>query len=155
MGLLWKSAIVASQKKLSLIIPVNLRTRSSDFVESMKGQDMYLKLMETLKNFEQLLSNPNSSAEVFSISNLCRTGFREVDFGWGKSIWSFVGRENRNIYGSRVERIAWLMDTKSGDGIEAWVNLKEDDMATFEKNPELLAFASLNPSPLESQVSCV
>ena len=42
------------------------------------------------------------------------------------------------------------MDTKSGDGIEAWVNLKEDDMATFEKNPELLAFVSLNPSPLES-----
>lgn len=67
MGLLWKSAIVASQMKLSLLIPVwpayaqqgtdsspelqllvncirnAITTIYSNFVEGMKGEDRYLK----------------------------------------------------------------------------------------------------------------
>ena len=42
------------------------------------------------------------------------------------------------------------MDTNKGDGsIEAWVVLSEQDMYLFERDPELLAYASLNPSVLE------
>jgi hypothetical protein len=44
------------------------------------------------------------------------------------------------------------MDSKSGDGIEAFVTLEEKDMAAFECDEELLAFAALNPTPLTSQV---
>ena len=41
-----------------------------------------------------------------------------------------------------------LADTRLGDGIEAWLTLDEQDMARLECNPELLTFASLDPSPL-------
>ena len=40
-----------------------------------------------------------------------------------------------------------LMDTRSGDGIEAQVSLKEEEMAMLQKIPELLTFAALDPSP--------
>ena len=35
-----------------------------------------------------------------------------------------------------------LMDTKSGDGIEAWTHLKEEDMAKLVTDRELLAYVS-------------
>lgn len=41
-----------------------------------------------------------------------------------------------------------LMDARDGDGIEAWLMLREDDMVLVESNEELLAFAALNPSIL-------
>ncbi|GKE31678.1 vinorine synthase-like protein [Tanacetum coccineum] len=41
-----------------------------------------------------------------------------------------------------------LMDTKCGGGIEAWVNLDEQDMENLQGNQELLAYASLDPSPI-------
>lgn len=44
--------------------------------------------------------------------------------------------------------IVLLMDTKDGDGIEAWVNLDVDEVFSFEQNEELLAFAVLNPGVL-------
>jgi shikimate O-hydroxycinnamoyltransferase len=33
-----------------------------------------------------------------------------------------------------------FMDTKDGDGIEAWVSLEEDDMLLFQENPDIKAF---------------
>ncbi|MCI48144.1 vinorine synthase-like, partial [Trifolium medium] len=33
-----------------------------------------------------------------------------------------------------------------GNGIEAFVNMEESDMARFENDDELLKYASLNPS---------
>lgn len=41
-----------------------------------------------------------------------------------------------------------LVDTRLGDGIEAWVTLDEEDMTHLEANTELLTCATLDPSPL-------
>lgn len=44
---------------------------------------------------------------------------------------------------------AMLADTSDGEGVESWVSFAEkEDMGFFERDSELLAFASLNPSPL-------
>ena len=38
------------------------------------------------------------------------------------------------------------IDTKSGDGIEAWICLKEEDMVKFEMDKEVLTYVSLAKS---------
>ncbi|MCD7447993.1 hypothetical protein HAX54_036813 [Datura stramonium] len=57
-----------------------------------------------------------------------------IDFGWGKPSW--VSSVSKNYEGIS------LIDTKSGDGIEAWIGLKEKDMADFERDPDILSFTS-------------
>ncbi|KAJ1392447.1 Transferase [Sesbania bispinosa] len=69
----------------------------------------------------------------------CRLPAYEVDFGWGKPIWV-------TSIGSPVRNSVVLMDTKSGNGIEALVNMEEQDLGIFECDVELLQYASLNPS---------
>ncbi|KAK4371870.1 hypothetical protein RND71_007254 [Anisodus tanguticus] len=64
-----------------------------------------------------------------------RYACNNADFGWGKPIWVGSGQlATKDIIG--------FMDTKSGDGIEAWVNLKAEDMAKFEADNKLLAFCN-------------
>ena len=69
----------------------------------------------------------------FSFTSLCRFPLYETDFGWGKPIW--IGSASLTF-----KNLVVFIDTGSGDGIEAWVNLKEADMAKFEGDEELLAF---------------
>ncbi|MCD7449652.1 hypothetical protein HAX54_000882 [Datura stramonium] len=64
----------------------------------------------------------------------CRFPWYEADFGWGKPSW--VSSVSKNYEGIS------LIDTKSGDGIEAWIGLKEKDMADFERDPDILSFTS-------------
>ncbi|KAJ0093993.1 hypothetical protein Patl1_25174 [Pistacia atlantica] len=71
----------------------------------------------------------------FCFTSLCRFPLYETDFGWGRPIWVTVG-------GLACSNLAILFDTKGGDGIEAWVHLKEEDMAKFEADEELLSFVS-------------
>ncbi|KAL7184990.1 hypothetical protein ACSBR2_027015 [Camellia fascicularis] len=46
------------------------------------------------------------------------------------------------------EMDVYRQNTRDGDGVEVWTTLKEEDMALFQGDPELLAFASPNPSAL-------
>jgi shikimate O-hydroxycinnamoyltransferase len=44
--------------------------------------------------------------------------------------------------------VVLLMDTRSGNEIDAWVLLDKEDMVVLGQNKELVAFASLEPSPI-------
>ncbi|TQD71883.1 hypothetical protein C1H46_042591 [Malus baccata] len=79
-----------------------------------------------------------NDVETYSCSSWCRFPFYENDFGWGKPSWVTQGMEFKNLL--------VLMDTRDGDGIEVSLTLKEEDMAIFESNKELLEYASLNPT---------
>lgn len=74
------------------------------------------------------------------ISSWCRQPQYGTDFGWGKPIWVSPGEP--------VNDVVVLIDTKDGEGIEAWIGLCNEDMAKFEKNPSICAYASFNPSIL-------
>ncbi|XP_048138624.1 (13S,14R)-1,13-dihydroxy-N-methylcanadine 13-O-acetyltransferase AT1-like [Rhodamnia argentea] len=64
----------------------------------------------------------------------------EADFGWGKLVWvSSAGLVFKNV--------VVLIESRYGDGIEAWVTMEEKDMGVFERNEELLALASATESP--------
>ncbi|EXB82426.1 Vinorine synthase [Morus notabilis] len=77
--------------------------------------------------------------EFYSCSSWCKFPLYETDFGWGKPIW--VSSANLTFKNSII-----LVDTREGDGIEAWVTLEEEKMAIFERDNELLDSATFNPS---------
>ncbi|KAK7846629.1 acylsugar acyltransferase 3 [Quercus suber] len=75
----------------------------------------------------------------------CNFPLYEADFGWGKPIWVTVAR-------CAINGAILLMDARSGNGVEVFVTLEEQDMAVFERDAELLEFASSNPSALDSDL---
>ncbi|RXH86564.1 hypothetical protein DVH24_021837 [Malus domestica] len=76
--------------------------------------------------------------ETYTCTSWRRFPFYEADFGWGKPSWvSFAGFSVKNV--------VCFVDKRDCNGIEIWLTLSEESMALFESNPELLAYASLNP----------
>uniref|UniRef100_A0A2N9FD51 Uncharacterized protein n=1 Tax=Fagus sylvatica TaxID=28930 RepID=A0A2N9FD51_FAGSY len=74
-----------------------------------------------------------------SFTSFCRFPVYEVDFGWGSPMWvGWVSLPFKNL--------VTFIPTKYGDGIEAWVNLKGEDMAKFESDTGLLAYVSTTTS---------
>ena len=73
---------------------------------------------------------------TFSFTSLCRFPPYETDFGWGKPIW--VGPAALTY-----KNLITFIDTPSGDGIEAYVSLKKEEMDKFESDEEFLTFVSL------------
>lgn len=76
---------------------------------------------------------------MFCCASWCRFPMYEADFGWGKPVWFTTSK-------CPVKNSIVLMDTRDGGGIEAIVNMEEQDMARFERDVELLKYASLNPA---------
>ncbi|KAK9286874.1 hypothetical protein L1049_015280 [Liquidambar formosana] len=78
--------------------------------------------------------------DVCSFSSLCGFPLYDADFGWGKPAWvsrACISSEH-NV----------LMDTKRGDGIEAWVSLEEKNMLQFLQDPTIQCSVSLTRSLL-------
>ncbi|XP_047940528.1 stemmadenine O-acetyltransferase-like [Salvia hispanica] len=63
-------------------------------------------------------------------SSWCRFPVYEVDFGWGKPVWVCTTT-------LPFKNLVILMSTPCGEGIEAWVNILEEDMKMFEQGQEL------------------
>ncbi|KAL5708302.1 shikimate O-hydroxycinnamoyltransferase [Ranunculus cassubicifolius] len=97
-------------------------------------------------NAELLAQNHEDDRKIFmkqgtifcSLSSWCGAPFYEADFGWGVPTWVTPVYVN-------YKNLVRLMDTKNGDGIQAWVTLDVESMARFEREPELLEFSSVNP----------
>ncbi|KAG2698177.1 hypothetical protein I3760_07G137700 [Carya illinoinensis] len=154
---IWKHAMAASrqnngsQKPSLMTHLVNLpaaRCIDTDeaslesLVGELRGEERNSVMCATLRGIGKLGSQ--DEADYFGFSSWCKFGFYEADFGWGKPIWvSSIGSS-----GTVLMNLIILVETRLGDGIEAWVTLDEPDMARLESNPELLTFASFDPSPL-------
>ena len=108
-----------------------IRTVNMDYVKKLRDSDGHL-------NFITENTEKSSRGEVvtFGFTSLCRFPIYEADFGWGKPVW--VG-STKMLY----HNIVTFIDTKSGDGIEAWICLKEEDMVKFEMDKEVLTYISL------------
>ncbi|KAI5311295.1 hypothetical protein L3X38_000025 [Prunus dulcis] len=103
------------------------------YANGFSGEDAF-QAIEGLKNLIM-----NDSTETYHCTSWCRFSFYETDFGWGKPSWvTFSSSEFKNT--------TLLMDMSDGVGIEALLSLEEEHMAIIERNEDLLAYASLNPS---------
>ncbi|KAL1329008.1 epi-neemfruitin B 7-O-acetyltransferse L7AT-like [Arachis hypogaea] len=121
-----------------------------DFVASLQSEEEWSSIIENAlrKLSGETWANNNKGDEALeglSINSWCNFGLYDADFGWGKPMWvSSVGIQGNSVLADKVI----LVDTKFKDGIEAWVTLDEDKMKYLVSSTELLAYATLDPSPL-------
>ncbi|KAK9052176.1 hypothetical protein SSX86_028804 [Deinandra increscens subsp. villosa] len=72
---------------------------------------------------------------IYGFSSVCQFPFYEVDFGWGKPEQFML---QNGVLGANVIH---LMDTPSGEGIEAIVQLEAEEMSIFQNDKEILAYS--------------
>ena len=104
-----------------------IRTVNMDYVKKLDGHLNFIA--------ENIEKSSRGEVVTFGFTSLCRFPIYEADFGWGKPVW--VG-STKLLYHNLVT----FFDTKSEDGIEAWITLKEEDMAKFEMDKEVLPYVS-------------
>ncbi|OVA11850.1 Transferase [Macleaya cordata] len=99
-------------------------------VRELQTTDAFLNCMKQVTEYIT-----SSQAVLLYFTSWCRFPIYEADFGWGKPIWVTMCK-------SPIKNVVWLVDTSSGEGIEALVSLTKEDMAKFESHEKLLAFTS-------------
>ncbi|KAH7545012.1 stemmadenine O-acetyltransferase [Ziziphus jujuba] len=105
----------------------------SHYVSELQGDEGLAKAYKPYKEVRSLTSDPQLQCYMFG--SWTRFGFYGTDFGWGSPTWVCTT-------GMPVKNGIILMSTPSGDGIEAWITLAEQDMVEFQGNPELSHFVS-------------
>ncbi|KAL4628935.1 hypothetical protein ACB092_05G273400 [Castanea dentata] len=126
------TVILSSEERIGLMgnLRAAIRKIDNEYVKKLQDHTQYLDFLKEAS--EKVLKK---DIVQFNFSSWCRFPIYETDFGWGNPMW--IGEVSPPFKNATV-----FIDTKSGDGIEAWVNLKEEDMAKFESDSELLAYAS-------------
>ncbi|CAH1412487.1 unnamed protein product [Lactuca virosa] len=112
----------------------------SGYVESLKrekGHETFIGFQKIINDLIEVMNEENC---LFATS-LLNTGIYEMDFGWGKPIWFYHMNPG-------CSRIVSLNEVKKGGGVEAVVSLSSEEMEIFECDPEVLSYATVNPSPL-------
>ncbi|XP_057779387.1 pelargonidin 3-O-(6-caffeoylglucoside) 5-O-(6-O-malonylglucoside) 4'''-malonyltransferase-like [Salvia miltiorrhiza] len=102
------------------------------------GRDIFTN---TVENYSRYFFDPQIND--LTISDLSRLGFQKADFGWGKPAASTIFQLCQP-----VRNLVMLMSDKSGDGIEAWLYLNQDEVPYFEQDEEIKPFISYCPSCL-------
>ncbi|KAL7114899.1 hypothetical protein ACP275_04G150200 [Erythranthe tilingii] len=120
-----------------------------DFVERMTVQSGGLAGYE--ENVRQTWSGKGEGVDPLCVSSWCNMGLYDVDFGWGKPTWvNRFDTGNHNLDSPFFFNLVWLMDSRDGDGVEAWVTLDEKYMDVFDRVQDLRDHASVDPTPLTS-----
>ncbi|EEF47561.1 3'-N-debenzoyl-2'-deoxytaxol N-benzoyltransferase, putative [Ricinus communis] len=108
-----------------------------NYVKKLRGERAVLATFGFFQEYGNLAMN--NDIDLYTCTSWCKLELYDADFGWGRPLW--VG-----IDSIPLSNVVCLMDTRDGDGIEAWLTLGEENMALFESNQELLQFAAVNPS---------
>ncbi|KAJ8899693.1 hypothetical protein K2173_019391 [Erythroxylum novogranatense] len=122
-------ACVVTIKKMRKAI----RNVDQDYVKKLRGDEHLNTMLEGAERYIK------GETVCLNFTSWCRFQVYEVDFGWGKPVW--VGSARWPFH-----NLVTFLDTKKGDGIEAWIHLREEDMSKFEADHELNALVSQNPN---------
>ncbi|KAH7550558.1 hypothetical protein JRO89_XS13G0217600 [Xanthoceras sorbifolium] len=108
-------------------------------ISSMNGESVKKTCTDGNRLLRGRENKKSPQMSVLLLSSLCRLPFYETDFGWEKPVWTAVVRPE-------YDDSAVFFDTRDGKGIELWMQLPQQEMAKFEQDPTILAYASSNPS---------
>ncbi|XP_030493600.2 stemmadenine O-acetyltransferase [Cannabis sativa] len=108
-------------------------------VRKIKGDEEGIGLVFKSAKEKKEIMESVGDVDTYFCSSWCRFPIYEMDFGWGNPVWVSSG------FVSSLNLIV-MEDTKCGEGIQVWVSLDPKVMAIFERDHELLSFASLNPT---------
>ena len=115
---------------------------NSDHIESIKGEEGHGAMKERVGMLADFL-NSIDERDCLIVSSVLNSRLYDIDFGWGKPIWAYFMNPGD-------PRIVFLNDVKkAGGGLEAIVTLSTSEMEIFERDSEILSYATLDPSPLQ------
>lgn len=100
--------------------------------KKLPSEDFFTMVSSSFREVDEELNHNEVDYRMFT--SWCRFPFYEADFGWGKPCW--VSSISMSL------EITILIDTKDGDGIEAWVSLDEQDMLQFQQDENIKTFSS-------------
>ncbi|GJS15666.1 vinorine synthase-like protein [Tanacetum coccineum] len=120
----------------------DLSTLMGEIRESIaKINSDHIKSLKVLKKLKDLTDVTKQGDHCLFMSSVLNSGIHNLDFGWRKPI-------RFHVMNNRFSRFVTLTDTFKGGGVEATITLKSDQKEIFERDPELLSYATVNPSPL-------
>lgn len=140
-GNMWRFAIATikeEEEEAELHILVDhlrtaIRKIDNEYVRKLQGEDGFHWACESMREVHELMYK--GDVESYRFSSWVRFPFYETDFGWGKPVWACISSVP-------IKNVVILMSSRSGNGIEAWVTLDEQEMAKFQSDPLLLQFVS-------------
>ncbi|OWM89726.1 stemmadenine O-acetyltransferase-like [Punica granatum] len=143
LGNIWRFAIAAIREEASKVelcdlvghLRQSIRKIDADYVRKLEGEDGFYHACESFKEMSKLKYEGEGEVESYRFSSWVRFPFYEVDFGFGKPVWACNSKVP-------IRNVVILMATRSGDGIETWVTLDEDEMHKFMNDPLLLQFTA-------------
>ncbi|KAI3465969.1 hypothetical protein Pfo_022632 [Paulownia fortunei] len=108
-----------------------IRKADADYIRRLENGGTFLKYYSANEENNPAFKDGRKILEICSFTSWCRLPAYEADYGWGKPVWvSIISVPHKNL--------VFFLGTKSGDGIEAWVNMLEEDIAMIETNYHLL-----------------
>ncbi|KAM7480910.1 hypothetical protein LguiB_005493 [Lonicera macranthoides] len=111
------------------------------FVPKLLSNGGYETIREWFEESKETCSDKDLNPYMFS--SWCKSGLPDTDFGWGKPTWvSLMGGADVD---SSYKNLVVMMDGQTSDTIEAWITLDKREMTVLERDPNFIAFASLNP----------
>ncbi|PSS13648.1 Vinorine synthase [Actinidia chinensis var. chinensis] len=103
---------------------------NGDYVKKLRKGANHLSLMK-----DRAEKVTKGGLISFSFTSLCRFPLCVADFGWGKPL-------RAGSASLTFKNVVAFMDAPTEGGIEAWINLKKEDMEKFEMDKEFLGFVS-------------
>nr|GLL34881.1 vinorine synthase-like isoform X1 [Ipomoea trifida] len=94
----------------------SIREINAEYAEALQNEKWHSEHL--LKWHERF--GGEGEAEFLEFTSWCRFPIYEVDFGWGNPVWACTTT-------FPYKNFIVLMSTKCGDGIEAWINIGEED----------------------------
>lgn len=138
----WASALsnpAESGTELSTLVELmsqSIAVFDDEYMRSIQGEEGFEAIAEHLNQLELLFSF--EKPDIFAFTSWINTNFHKIDFGWGQPCsFALLGKA-----GPEFRNFTVLVDTKYGNGIEAWITLDETRMSALQKDDEFLTFAS-------------